>query len=83
MGSADNPMNRALRCHAHSKRSGLPCKAPAVKGWKVCRMHGARGGGPRGKRNGNYRSGAYTYETLEAATFLRTMARLVRKMDIP
>ena len=25
------------------------------KGWKVCRMHGARGGGPTGKRNGNYR----------------------------
>ena len=46
-------------------------------------MHGARGGGPTGKRNGNYRSGAYTHETREAVAFLRTMARLVRKMDIP
>jgi hypothetical protein len=36
-----------------------------------------------GKRNGNYRSGAYSYETQEAVAFLRAMARLVRKMDIP
>jgi hypothetical protein len=56
--------------------------APAVRGWKVCRMHGARGGGPTGNRNGNYRSGASTYETREAVAFLRAMARLVRKMDI-
>ena len=36
----------ALRCHARSKRTGLPCKAPAVRGFRVCRMHGARGGAP-------------------------------------
>lgn len=35
-----------LRCHARSKTTGERCKAPAVKGWKVCRMHGARGGRP-------------------------------------
>jgi hypothetical protein len=46
-------------------------------------MHGARGGGPTAKRNGNYRSGAYSYETQEAVVFLRAMARLVRKMDVP
>ena len=36
--------NAAPRCRAESKRSGKPCRAPAVQGWKVCRMHGARGG---------------------------------------
>ena len=29
-----------------------------MRGWKVCRMHGARGGAPKGKRNGNYKHGA-------------------------
>ena len=26
------PMHRALRCHAKSKRSGIQCRAPAVRG---------------------------------------------------
>ena len=46
----DNPMDKARaapRCHARSKRTGLPCGAPAVSGWKVCRFHGAGGGAPR------------------------------------
>jgi len=32
----------APRCTATSKRTGKPCRAPAVRGWQVCRMHGAR-----------------------------------------
>lgn len=35
------------RCTARSKRSGEPCRNPAVLGWDVCRMHGARGGRPK------------------------------------
>jgi hypothetical protein len=55
-----NPMQSAHdapRCKAKSKRTGKPCGAPAVRGYRVCRMHGARGGAPTGKRNGNYRDG--------------------------
>jgi hypothetical protein len=37
------------RCRAKSKRSGEQCKNYAVKGWSVCRMHGARGG-PKTKK---------------------------------
>jgi hypothetical protein len=51
------PIHRAKRCHAHSKRTGKPCRSPAVKRWNVCRMHGAGGGAPKGKRNGKYRHG--------------------------
>lgn len=63
MESRDNPMqpaqrlNSALRCSAQSKRSGKPCKAPAVNGWTVCRMHGAGGGAPSGKANGQWKDG--------------------------
>ena len=28
-------------------------------------MHGARGGAPKGKRNGNYKRGARSMETIE------------------
>jgi len=79
---SDNPMQRALaapRCRARSKRSGLPCRAPAVRGYRVCRMHGARGGAPKGKANGNYRHGGRTNETIAAARYVNLLARLVRR----
>lgn len=50
-------LNSAVRCSARSKRSGKPCKAPAVNGWTVCRMHGAGGGAPSGKANGQWKDG--------------------------
>ena len=48
--------NNAPRCTARSKRSGQRCRAPAVSGWRVCRMHGARGGTPEGERGLHRRS---------------------------
>ena len=45
----------AKRCIAKAKRSGERCKNPAVKGYSVCRVHGAnsknRGGAPKGSLN--------------------------------
>ena len=35
------------QCQARSKRSGLQCQGPAVKGKQVCRMHGGKSTGPR------------------------------------
>ena len=35
------------QCQATSKRTRLQCKAPAVKGKSVCRIHGGRSNGPR------------------------------------
>jgi len=55
-------MKLAPRCTATAKHSGKPCQSPAVKGFTVCRMHGARGGNRIGKENSNYRHGAYTRE---------------------
>ena len=57
--------NAAPRCKARCRRSKRPCKAPAIRGKPVCRMHGGKGGGPRGKRNGSYTHGRYTIETRE------------------
>ena len=52
-----NLMHLAPRCCARAKRTGLGCRSPSVRGWSVCRMHGARGGAPEGTRNGRYRHG--------------------------
>ena len=68
-----NPMHATPRCRARSKRSGLPCRAPAVRGWQVCRMHGARGGAPEGERNGNFRHGARTKETIALWKLIKSM----------
>jgi len=74
-----NPMRLAPRCTAHSKRTGEPCCAPAVRGWTVCRMHGAGGGAPRGKAHGNYRHGCRSIESEEARRIVNALARLVRE----
>ena len=36
--------NAAPRCGAHSRRTGQPCRAAAMKGRARCRMHGGRAG---------------------------------------
>jgi hypothetical protein len=57
----------APRCTAKSKRSGLSCQAPAVKGKRVCRMHGAHSGAPKGEAHGMYRHGRFTVKRSQAA----------------
>ncbi len=73
------PFQKSPRCGATSKRSGERCKAPAVRGWTVCRFHGARGGGPRGERNGMYRHGLFTKEAVEERRLLRELLRQSQK----
>jgi hypothetical protein len=68
-------MNRAPRCSARSKRSGQRCRAPAVRGWSVCRCHGARGGAPEGTANGRYQHGN---RTKVAIAIRRDVAGLLR-----
>lgn len=64
------------RCTATSKRTRLPCQAPAVTGWTVCRFHGARGDGPKGERNGAYKDGLHT---AGAVAGRRAVSELLRR----
>jgi hypothetical protein len=76
-----NPMqsaHAALRCCARSKRSGLPCRAPAVRGWRVCRMHGARGGAPEGRQNGAWRHGARGHDAVARRRQVEEFVKLAR-----
>lgn len=40
------------QCQAKSKQSGERCKRPAAPGKRVCHMHGAKAGAPKGNLNG-------------------------------
>jgi uncharacterized protein YjcR len=71
-------MRRASRCHARSKRSGLQCRAPSVRGHSVCRMHGAAGGAPKGNRNA-LKHGASSAKTLALKRQITALARLARE----
>ena len=77
---ADNPMQRAPRCKARSKRSGLPCGAPAVKGRHVCRMDGAWGGEPSGSAHGRYRHGLKTRQASESRRQVALLVRASREL---
>ena len=71
------PMHPASRCHAKSKRSGFQCRAPAVRGSRVCRMHGAGGGAPRGNSNA-LKHGLNTAEAVEERRMLAALTKQAR-----
>jgi uncharacterized protein YjcR len=74
------PMHQALRCHARSKRSGLRCRSPAVKGYAVCRMHGAGGGASKGNKNA-LKHGDFTAEGLALKREIQALTqRLGRRL---
>src|SRR5277367_6231353 len=72
------PMHLASRCHAKSKRTGLPCRAPAVRGAEVCRMHGAGGGARKGNKNA-VKHGAMVAESIALRREVQALARMARK----
>ena len=59
------------QCQARSSRSKLQCRAPAIKGKRVCKWHGGRSTGPKPEA-GRKRCGAdklvHGRETREART---------------
>lgn len=78
-----NPMDPAQRlrdaprCHAKAKGTGQRCQAPAVRGWRVCRVHGARGGHGPGVANPAYRHGMRSQEWVEMRKAINEMVRLI------
>jgi uncharacterized protein YjcR len=74
------PMRASPRCGAQS-RSGAPCRSPAVRGRKRCRMHGgAKGSGaPRGNQNAR-KHGCFTREVTEERGLIEAALREARKL---
>lgn len=72
-------MNAAPRCTATSKRSGKRCKAPAVRGWSVCRMHGAGGGHKSGAMHPTWQHGGRSSGAVRERREVNEMLREFRK----
>ena len=72
------PMNRAPQCGART-RSGKPCRSPAVRGKRRCRMHGGAAGSgvPVGNKNA-FRHGHYSAEAIARRRELSELIRLAR-----
>ena len=68
------------RCRATSKRTGQRRQAPALRGWTVCRMHGARGGHSPGARHPASKHGARTQECVQIRKAINEMVREVNRL---
>jgi hypothetical protein len=67
-----------VQCRAKSKRSGVQCKNNAVRGKRVCRMHGAFAGpkttqGIARIKKANTKHGNYTKEAFAEKQVFRKM----------
>ena len=51
---------RCPRCQAQSKRTKQQCRSPAIRGKRVCRIHGGRSTGPRTQQGRNLCGAAKT-----------------------
>src|SRR5258708_35076140 len=67
----------APRCKAKSKRTRKPCRAPAVRSYRVCRMHGAPRWRARGEKERQFHAGGRTKETTYASRYINQLARLL------
>jgi|1186.fasta_scaffold426772_2 hypothetical protein len=67
----------APRCHAKAKRTGQQCRVAAVRGFKVCRVHGARGGAPKGNRNA-WKHGEFSEQAQSRRRAVGALMKLLR-----
>jgi hypothetical protein len=51
---------RCPRCQAKSKRSQQQCRSPAIRGKRVCRIHGGKSTGPKTEQGRNLCGAAKT-----------------------
>ena len=84
MNDDNNLMDRpkaASRCTARSKRTGEPCRAPAVTGWRVCYFHGAGGGHKAGPAHPSWKHGMRSREAVEMRRAIAQLVREVREIE--
>ena len=71
----------APRCRATAKGTGKRCAAPAVRGWRVCRVHGAAGGHKAGPTHPRYRHGMRSREWVETRKAISELVRMEREVE--
>lgn len=84
MKDDDNPVSKAHaapRCTATSKRTGQRCNGPAVRGWTVCRFHGAGGGHKAGPTHPSWKHGMRSRGWIEARAEINDLVREAREIE--
>jgi hypothetical protein len=80
-GNRPGRFSDAPRCGARSRRTGRPCRAPACRGHRRCRMHGGRSTGPKTpeglkrSRRARWKTGRYSAEYKRANAAARRSAK--------
>ena len=74
-------LNDAPRCIATAKSTGKRCRAPAVQGWSVCRMHGARGGHAAGPSHPSWKHGERSQSANQARKAVNYLIQWGRKLE--
>jgi len=75
---AVNPFADVPRCGAYSRRTGNPCRQPAMSNGR-CRLHGGKSTGAPGNSNA-LKHGHYTQEAIEQRKYIRKL--LKRSKDL-
>jgi hypothetical protein len=79
MKEDETRLGRAPKCGART-RDGTPCRRLAIRGRRRRRLHGGLSpGAPRGAKNGNFRNGDWTAESIEERKWLRSLVRSFAK----
>ena len=56
---------RCPRCQAKSKRTNQQCRSPAIRGKRVCRIHGGKSTGPKTEQGRNLCGAVKTFHGRE------------------
>ena len=72
----------AFRCQALSKRTKLQCGAPAIKGKRVCRIHGGKSTGPTANDGKQKCAEVKTIHGWETREKRRVRAEKFKEMDV-
>ena len=73
---------RCPRCQAKSKRTKQQCRSPAIRGKRVCRIHGGRSTGPRTKEARNLCGAAKTLHGHETRAIRAKRQQALAKLKL-
>jgi hypothetical protein len=72
-------MHLSPRCGAKCKRTGLPCKAPAMLNGR-CRMHGGKSPGPPKNNKNSFKNGRFTAKAIAERKQIRSLIKETNRM---
>lgn len=69
-----NPFKDVSKCGAYSRRTGKPCRQPAMKNGR-CRIHGGKSTGPPKGNQNALKHGFYTREAIAGRKDIRRLMK--------